>query len=103
MAEARTAAERLDYLLVFSMEISYHLSNSWLGKIMMSESSNLHMKILSQHQRIYFSILVFQLTQSAKRRLETYCILIMTRLPQNSQTLHSTSLTHPLPTYNYCS
>ena len=30
---------------------------------MMSESSNLHMKILSQHQRIYFSILVFQLTQ----------------------------------------
>ena len=63
MAEARTAAERLDYLLVFSMEISYHLSNSGLGKIMMSESSNLHMKILSQHQRIYFSILVFQLTQ----------------------------------------
>ena len=38
------------------MEIFYHLSNSWLGKIMMSESSNLHMKILSQHQRIFFYI-----------------------------------------------
>ena len=69
---------------------------------MMSESSNLHMKILSQHQRIYFSILVFQLTQKIGNLL--YIDNDKVASEQSAAQIYTTHHHHhPSFSYNYSS